>query len=276
MANFFLTDADGNRCGPYNEQQLQALAAQGKITPTTPLETDTGHKGLAGQIPGLFPPVSTPFAQPAVIPPPTINLFCTNCGTPVSAQAVACMSCGAKPTGHKKFCRHCAAALNPEQVVCTKCGAAIQATNSFGQGNAKHVDANALGIEFWDIIKNKYTMMDGRARRKEFWMFTLWQTLIIWFPMIIGIAFVAASEDYGVGSAVIGGIFIFVGVIFALALLCPSIHLQVRRLHDSGKSGWFWFINLIPYVGGLIFFVLMCLDSQRGDNQYGPNPKGEY
>ncbi|MDR0328534.1 MAG: DUF805 domain-containing protein [Planctomycetaceae bacterium] len=59
-------------------------------------------------------------------------------------------------------------------------------------------------------------------------------------------------------------------------LALPSICIQVRRLHDSGKSRWFWFINLIPYVGGLIFLVLMCFDSQRGDNQYGPNPKGEY
>jgi len=55
MANFFLTDANGNKRGPYNEQQLQSGIAKGIITPTTPLETDTGHKGLAGQIPGLFP-----------------------------------------------------------------------------------------------------------------------------------------------------------------------------------------------------------------------------
>ena len=119
--------------------------------------------------------------------------------------------------------------------------------------------------------------MDGRARRKEFWMFTLWQTLVIFLPMFVGGVFLGASDSEGAaGLAVIGGLFIFVGVIFALALICPAINLQVRRLHDSGLSGWFWFINFIPYVGGLIMLVFMCRNSQRGDNQYGPNPKGEY
>ena len=132
MTNYFYTDTNGNKQGPVDEQQLKELAAQGSIIPTTPMETDTGHKGVAGQIPGLFPAVSSPFAQPvpSTVPPPPVNLFCTNCGQPVFAQAVACMSCGARPTGHKKFCRHCGVALNPEQIICTKCGAALTAVSS--------------------------------------------------------------------------------------------------------------------------------------------------
>jgi len=63
MANYFYTDANGYRQGPFNEQQLQALATQGIITPNTPLETDTGHSGLAGQFSGLFPEANSPFAQ---------------------------------------------------------------------------------------------------------------------------------------------------------------------------------------------------------------------
>ena len=65
MAKYFFTDANGNRQGPYDEQQLQALVVQGMITPNTPMETESGHKGVAGQIPGLtFPTVSAPpFAQ---------------------------------------------------------------------------------------------------------------------------------------------------------------------------------------------------------------------
>ena len=107
-----------------NEQQLQALATQGKITPNTPLETDTGHKGLAGQIPGLTFSATTPppFAQAA---PPAGGCFCTNCGNPISEQAVACMSCGASPVGHRRFCRQCGAALNAEQVVCVRCGSPV-------------------------------------------------------------------------------------------------------------------------------------------------------
>jgi len=126
MPNWFYTDANGMRQGLFDDQQLRELVAQGIITPDTPMETDTGHKGVAGQIPGLFPAAPPPFVQPAqVTSPPSTNVFCTNCGNPVSEQAVACMSCGARPTGHKKFCRQCGVALNPEQVVCVKCGAAI-------------------------------------------------------------------------------------------------------------------------------------------------------
>lgn len=64
--------------------------------------------------------------------------------------------------------------------------------------------------------------------------------------------------------------------VWILATMCPTITLQVRRLHDAGYSGWLWLVNLIPYVGGLILLLFMVQDSQRGTNQYGPNPKGEY
>jgi len=135
MPNFFYTDKNGTKHS-LTAEQLQALVHRGTITPNTPLETDTGHQGLAGQIPGLkFPTtVPSPFAQPAQTSPPSANLFCTNCGNPISEHAVACMSCGAKPVGHRKFCRHCAAALNPEQVICIKCGAGISAAGASRSG----------------------------------------------------------------------------------------------------------------------------------------------
>ena len=131
MTNFFYTDTSGQK-QQINDQQLQALAAKGIITPTTLLETDSGHQGMAGQIPGLnfSNAAPSPFAQPVRAPPVTGSCFCTNCGSPVSEQAVACMSCGAKPTGHRKFCRHCGVTLNPEQVICVKCGAGISAAGS--------------------------------------------------------------------------------------------------------------------------------------------------
>ena len=119
MPNYFYADANGQKQGPVDEQQLQELIDQGIINPNTRLVTDTGHKGLAGQIPGLK------FISTAPSPATT---FCTNCGTSVSEQAVACMSCGAKPVGHRKFCRQCGAGLNSEQVVCTTCGARVSGT----------------------------------------------------------------------------------------------------------------------------------------------------
>ena len=117
MTSYFYFDSNNQKRGPYSEvQQLQELVDHGIITPTTQMETDGGHRGMAGQIPVL---------KFATVGPPPKQFFCTNCGSTTSEQAVACMSCGAKPTGHRKFCRQCGAGVSPEQVVCTKCGAGV-------------------------------------------------------------------------------------------------------------------------------------------------------
>jgi len=129
--NYFYFDQTDQRQGPVSEQQLKELAARGIIGTHTPMETDTGHKGVAGQIPGLFPAASQTQTVSGPLPPPK-QLFCTHCGQPIAEQAAACMSCGAKPVGHRKFCRQCGVALNPEQVICVKCGGAI--TGSFDMG----------------------------------------------------------------------------------------------------------------------------------------------
>jgi TM2 domain-containing membrane protein YozV len=169
MTNFILTDTNGTKHS-VNEQLLRELAAQGKITPTTSLETDDGHTGLAGQVPGLkfSTAAPTPFAQSTQTapqsPPPPVNVFCTNCGNPVTAQAVACMSCGAKPIGHKKFCRQCGVALNPEQVVCIKCGAGIKtggggtSAGTLPSWEKKKLVAGLLGIFLGGIGAHKYYM----------------------------------------------------------------------------------------------------------------------
>jgi hypothetical protein len=88
---------------------------------TTPPEVENP---LVAASPPVAQPVPVPQATP---PPPAANVFCTNCGNAVAEQAVACMSCGCKPIGHKKFCRQCGVGLNPEQVVCVKCGSGLSA-----------------------------------------------------------------------------------------------------------------------------------------------------
>ncbi|MBO7678743.1 MAG: zinc-ribbon domain-containing protein [Thermoguttaceae bacterium] len=131
MSNWFYYDASGNKQGPVNNSQLKALAQSGIITRETKLETDTGQSGKAGQVRGLFgAPEPNPFAagpEPTQLPPtPMVSMaYCTNCGSPVQEQAVACMKCGASPTGHNNFCRRCGIRLNPEQVICIKCGASV-------------------------------------------------------------------------------------------------------------------------------------------------------
>ena len=166
MPNFFYPDQNNQKQGPVNEQQLKALTAQGVINPNTPLITDTGHKGVAGQIPGLFAAAQPPQPQQVPIPPPyqpypqnqqysqpQPNIFCSNCGQSVNSRAAACPHCGVPPRAEKRFCTNCGTAIaNPKQVVCIQCGIALQSSSPLGIGNAGSVDANALGIGFMDII----------------------------------------------------------------------------------------------------------------------------
>jgi len=119
----------------------------------------------------------------------------------------------------------------------------------------------------------KYAEFSGRSRRKEYWMFTLFTLLIYCGLAIAGV--LLASMVSNSGNSATGMIFLAPLYLFMLAMLIPSLAVCVRRLHDIGKSGWWYFISLVPFVGGLILLVFMCMDSEPGTNLYGPNPKGE-
>ena len=89
--------------------------------------------------------------------------------------------------------------------------------------------------------------------------------------MIIGI--VLGIIDGGLGSGGLGSGGILSGI-YSLAVLIPSIAVSVRRLHDTNHSGWWLLINLLPLIGTIILVFFLVRDSQPGQNQYGPNPKG--
>jgi len=124
---------------------------------------------------------------------------------------------------------------------------------------------------FLEAVK-KYADFSGRARRKEYWMFTLF-TFLIEFGLAAAGFLLSGAVSHSTGSSA-GFIFLAPLYLFMLAMIIPSLAVVVRRLHDLGKSGWWYFICLVPFVGGIILFVFMCLDSQPGPNLYGPNPKG--
>jgi uncharacterized membrane protein YhaH (DUF805 family) len=113
---------------------------------------------------------------------------------------------------------------------------------------------------YTDVLK-KYAQFEGRASRKEYWMFVL-ANIIIGF--VIGII---------EGIVKLSSINLLADI-YGLAILIPSIAVSVRRLHDIGWSGWWVLLGIIPFIGAIILIVLYCLDSQPGDNKYGPNPKG--
>ena len=62
-------------------------------------------------------------------------------------------------------------------------------------------------------------------------------------------------------------------VVIVLGLFVPSLAVSIRRLHDQGKSGWLYLVSFIPYIGGIILLVLMCIAGDEGENEYGPDPK---
>jgi uncharacterized membrane protein YhaH (DUF805 family) len=122
-----------------------------------------------------------------------------------------------------------------------------------------------INIMNWYLeVLKKYADFSGRARRKEFWMFTL-------FNFIFSV--VTSIIDYLIGTDNIFGNYGLFSLIYALAILIPSLALSVRRLHDVGKSGYMIFLAFLPIIGWIWLFVLYVTDSQLGTNKWGPNPK---
>lgn len=115
------------------------------------------------------------------------------------------------------------------------------------------------------VIRN-YVGFSGRARRKEYWMFVLFNIIIsIVLAMVDGMLGLKVGGEQGAG---------LLGLIYSLAILLPSIAVGVRRLHDTGRSGWWMLIAFVPFIGFIVLIVFFVLDSQPGSNEYGPNPKG--
>ncbi|MGB2518518.1 DUF805 domain-containing protein [Shewanella algae] len=103
----------------------------------------------------------------------------------------------------------------------------------------------------------KYADFTGRARRTEYWMFTLFYII---FSLVV------SAIDYALGTTVLG-------LIYSLGLLLPSIAVTARRLHDTDRSGWWQLLAFIPIIGWIVLLVFYCQDSEVGDNRFGSNPK---
>ena len=113
------------------------------------------------------------------------------------------------------------------------------------------------------VLKN-YVGFSGRARRKEYWMFTLFSVIFAVAAMILDNVLGLASKDIGYGP---------IYAVYALALILPSIAVAARRLHDIGKSGWWQLIGIIPLIGAIVLIVWLVREGEHGDNAYGPDPK---
>lgn len=115
----------------------------------------------------------------------------------------------------------------------------------------------------WDYylkVWRNYVTFEGRARRSEYWCFTLFNILAVLVLALIDAALFK-------GHAILSNL-------YALAAFLPGLAVAVRRLHDTGRSGWWYLIALIPLVGAIVLLVFFVTDSDAGPNAYGPNPKG--
>jgi uncharacterized membrane protein YhaH (DUF805 family) len=112
-------------------------------------------------------------------------------------------------------------------------------------------------------IQRKYAVFSGRARRSEYWFFILFTAILGIVGSILDATFGLRSGSYGSGP---------IQGILQLAVLVPTIAVGARRLHDTGRSGWWQLISLIPFIGWIVLIVFFVQDSQPA-NQHGPNPK---
>ena len=126
-------------------------------------------------------------------------------------------------------------------------------------------------MEWMMMPLKRYADFSGRSQRKEYWMFVLGYMIVFLVLAILGAALGAFDES---GSGTLGTIFLGLIVLLGLFLFVPSLAVQVRRFHDQDKSGWFVLLGFIPYIGGLIVLVFMCLEGTRGPNRFGEDPKG--
>ncbi|NPC92020.1 DUF805 domain-containing protein [Bacillus sp. WMMC1349] len=134
---------------------------------------------------------------------------------------------------------------------------------------------------YLNVLKN-YAKFEGRARRKEYWMFFLFDSLVRIAIALVGgvIGGLIGGTIEGFFAGIVLGFYLG-AVIYSLAVLIPTLAVSVRRLHDTGKSGLWMLLSLgfiIPLLNiilGLVLTVFYCFDSEEKENQYGPNPKAD-
>ena len=116
-----------------------------------------------------------------------------------------------------------------------------------------------------------YFNFETRSTRSEFWWAKLFKTLVY---IALFVLMAMGGMDTDSGEAVLGFGTIFI-LLFYFANFIPNIAVGVRRFHDQNQSGWMYLLSLIPYVGGIILLIFMCIDGTHGENRFGEDPLGD-
>ena len=122
-------------------------------------------------------------------------------------------------------------------------------------------------VEFYKtVVFENYANFSGRARRSEYWYFVLAHVLVIvMLASLCGFSFTISES--------LGYVFVALLVVYVLAIIVPTLAVIVRRLHDIGKSGVYFFVRFIPFVGGIWLLIMLCTKGNNGRNMYGDDPK---
>ena len=117
---------------------------------------------------------------------------------------------------------------------------------------------------FFEAISScfkNFATFSGRARRAEYWWWTLFASLVALAPQIVNVGIIRMDGSVN-----------WFSLIALLIILFPGVAVSVRRLHDTGRSGWWLLINLVPLIGYFIFLYWMIKRGDQGSNQFGPDP----
>ena len=165
-----------------------------------------------------------------------------------------CTSCGSQNDDGARFCRDCGKAMSGS----TPSAARSEPTSHGGTGDGMTVGYYLEGF-------HKFADFEGRSSRAEFW----WFTLVLY---AIQIAIVALGTVLGTFSPGLGILSTVILWIHGLGTLIPQLAVGVRRLHDSGRSGWWWLVILVPFVGWIPLLIFLVQPTDPRPNSYGRGP----
>jgi uncharacterized membrane protein YhaH (DUF805 family) len=181
-------------------------------------------------------------------------IVCKQCGKEYSNKALSCPSCGGPTRNNQDItCQECGEIYSLAEDKCPKCAC----PSPFKVQQRGESDIESMFFHWYIGPLKKYTQFSGRATRKEYWMFFL-------FNFVISIIVNIIDVYLGTEGLLVG--------LYMLAIILPGIAIAVRRLHDVGKSGLFFLISFIPIVGVIWLIVMLCSKGIDGDNKYGQDP----
>jgi uncharacterized membrane protein YhaH (DUF805 family) len=166
-------------------------------------------------------------------------------------------------------CPFCKEEIKEDAIKCKHCNSNLSqpvASANAQAGTATQAIVEQAAFSYYTAVWKKYATFSGRARRKEYWFFGLFNLIAAFLLGFVDGLFGTLNVETGLG--------LFAGV-YNLAVFIPSLAVAVRRLHDIGRSGWWLLLALIPIIGWIILIVWTCSDSHEEPNEHGTNPKYE-